>query len=69
MNERCTECARIRKQREQTRKGVTIKSSMRHLMAKFSGGLLGEKPYKHKDREVHLKRFQTQTANMVTSRC
>lgn len=63
------ECSRIRKQREQTRKRVTSRSSIRHMVAKITGGLLGAKHIKHKDRAVHLKRLETQKADMATSMC
>ena len=52
------ECAKIRKQREQTRKSATLKSSMRYALARVTGGMLGEKPLKHKDRGVHAKRME-----------
>ncbi|CAB9496164.1 expressed unknown protein [Seminavis robusta] len=61
MNESSLECSRIRRQREQTRKSVQHRSHMRHLLSRFSGGLLGDKAIKHKDRSVHLARFKNKT--------
>lgn len=59
INKVTQECAKIRKQREQTRKSTTLKLSMRFALSKVTGGLLGEKTLKHKDRGVHTKRMET----------
>ena len=69
INERSLECARVRKNREQTRKSVTFKSSVRHALSRITGGILGEKPLKHKDRGVHIcrhKRMEKASGGLAT---
>ena len=66
--DQCAEGSRIRRHREQTRQRASFGSSIRHAMAKMTGGILGSK--RIKDRRVHLLRLQTQkNANLVTSTC
>ena len=71
LNQSSIECARIRRQREQTRNAVSLKSSVRSLLAKVSGGLLGDITLKHKDRGVHINRYKMKgnPATLVAASC
>ena len=44
-----TECAKIRKHREQSRRSsaTTMKTSLRHVLSKVTGGMLGARASKH----------------------
>ena len=63
MDDASQEGSRIRRQREQTRKSIALKSSVRHLLSKVTGGLLGDRALKHKDRGVHLARYRNMSAH------